>query len=150
MRLYPPFKKTKVKIENPSEFYGYLKSNIGMRETTHNGSLIGEINEDGFKVERKFSHFNGGRTIIRGQFEKGKENYLTIYLECRNGPIIFITLVLMYILIMGIVKKSIYSIHIMISVSIFFYFGFWILYLVDLKKTKIEMYKIIKKANGTI
>ncbi|PZE15604.1 hypothetical protein DNU06_17205 [Putridiphycobacter roseus] len=143
MRLYPPFKKTRVKIENPNEFYDHLENIIGDNE----GRLEGKITKHGFLAEKRLWYYNTGRAMIRGAFEKDLNgDYLVINLESRKGPLIVMFLFLTYILITGIIKQSIYTIHIMISVSIFCYLGGWLLYLKDLKITKHEMNEIIEKA----
>ena len=147
MRLYPPFTKTLIEIKDIIEFKEYLNKTVETNNTNHSARLRGKITDSGFKVEKKLHYYNAWRPKIVGKYGKanGKDS-LTLHLELGNLIPISIAVFLFFIIVTGIIKKSLYAVPIILTVIIFFYIMGLIFYQIDLKKTKHEINHIIEKA----
>jgi hypothetical protein len=149
MRIHPPFKKTIVAIQNPEEFFMHMESIVGS-DTNSRKRFVGKISESGFVIEKSQNLMNTFRPRLRGSYIKnnGEPIKLQIHIESQNKPIVFIAAFLCLVVITGITKSSNYTLHILISCSIFLYLLHWIMFSIDLKKTKQELENIKKKASS--
>ena len=109
--------------------------------TNHAARFVGSVSDKGFLIHIKRHSFDNFRPRIRGTYTKGADNadLLTVHLEFKKQPVITLAIFLSFILVMGLIKSSIYSIHIVITSCIFFYLLGWALYQIDLNKTKAEL-----------
>jgi hypothetical protein len=150
MRIHPPFKKVIVTLNNPEKFYNYMENSIESNGRNQSAQYVGKISKHGFLIEKKLFYFNTCRPKIRGAFvkEKEKSDKIVMNIESRKLPIIFILIFLSYILVAGIMKDSEYTFHILITCSILLYFLHWIMFSIDIKKTKVEFENIIRKASS--
>ena len=148
MRIHPPFRKSTISLSYPQKLHVYMVNSIETNVTIHSALYVGKISNHGFLIEKKLPYNNICRPRIRGEFENGKGHKIILNIESRRSPIVFILLFLFYILIAGIIKNSEYTFHILIACAVFLYILHWLLFSIDLKKTKVEFENIIRKASS--
>lgn len=142
MKLYPPYNNWEVEIQNLEEFQKYLKKNI------ESGSLKGKISQTDFQVERKLVYYNTGRPQIKGIIEAspiGKAK-LSLSIVSRNT---FLYVLGFFAIMMSITAISQSNPIVLIGIpiaGIWFYIIGLILHNIEIRKTKIELERILKKA----
>ena len=150
MRIYPPYKKKIVQIRNPEKFRSYLADVTEVWNTNHHARYVGTVSDKGFLVHIKRHTFDTFRPRIRGVYAKSADNteFLTIHLEFKKQPMLFLMYFLFFVIIAGLIKGSLYPIiPIVIIGPVFFYLLGWVFYQIDLKKTQIELEYLVSKAS---
>jgi len=48
MRIYPPYSKQTVRLQNPDKFYSYMAEITEVWNTNHAARLVGSVSDKGF------------------------------------------------------------------------------------------------------
>lgn len=148
MRLFPPFKKTIVEIQNPEVFYKYMSSITEGLTTKQGARLVGQLNNQGFKVERLSHIQNTFRPVIRGFFvkETGKPDILVIQLDSKRNIIIASVIFIVLSTIGTLARHPENTWKVALVLSLMIYLMLMIGRLLSLTPTYIEIDNILEKA----
>ena len=148
MKLYPPYTKWKVEVLNPENFHQFLLENIESNNSNHLANLKGKLNKDEFFVERRFGNSNTARPQIKGIIETsniGKQT-LILSIESKKNLLYIVSFFAIIMSITAILRSNpLVLIGIPITAIWFYIIGF-ILHNLELKKTRIELNRILEKA----
>lgn len=151
MRIFPPFKKIKVKIKNPESFKDYIREITEPKygNTNHIAKLKGTISKSGFLLEKKTNIMNSVKPRIKGKYirKNDKIEEVELNIESTNFPILAIIMMLIFCVYGAFIKSFEYAFLIFIVGFLFIYLISWVLFLIDLKKTLVELNDLIDRAS---
>ena len=147
MKVYPNSYTTVIEQSQSESFMNHLRNGTEGKTDESNNSctFIGEIQSDGFRVQRKFVHYNGFRPDIVGVVRNG---CLRVRIQLNRFAIGF--LFVGYLMIIIAFHEHIFPALIFTAIvwSTFWYLLGWVLYSLDYKKTKLALEDLIKKINA--
>lgn len=87
MRIFPPFKKHKIKLKNPQKFIDYVRDNTEDKygNTNYSAKLKGVISEKGFTLKKKTSYMNGFKPRIKGRYIKKNDKIDEVELNIESN-----------------------------------------------------------------
>ncbi|WP_117885720.1 hypothetical protein [Aureibaculum luteum] len=148
MKLYPPYKNWKTEIRNPDKFLQFLVENIETNNSKHSAPYKGKLSVNEFLVERKLVHYNTARPQIKGIIkisDNGKQ-IIVLTIESRKY-LLYIVSVFAIIMSATAILRSNFLVLLGIPITaIWFYIVGLILHNIELKKTKVELNRIMEKA----
>ncbi len=152
MNIFPPFKKTKLKLVNPERFKDYVREITEDKygNSNHRAKMKGTISESGFLLEKKTYYSNTFKPKIKGKYIKKNDNLveLELSIESNNFPILLITPILIFCIYGAMTNSIKYAILIFMICLPIIYLMSWIFYQIEYKKTKTELNNLIDKANA--
>ena len=138
MKIYPS-NKIEINILDKKEFVGRLKVLIDYE-------FIGILDSRGFKIEKKFNHWNTFRPIIKGIYTDNG-NKIKLDIELNNKAFIFLIFGYIFCAIAIFQSGSLVFTIPAVLWSLIWYFMGWIFCSIDMKKTQIGLDKIIEIAS---
>jgi hypothetical protein len=148
LRLYPPYKKWEVEIQNIEKYRAFLEKKIEYFHTNKYATLKGKLNENGFFVRRIQFTKNPSRPHVRGiisNLENGKHQ-LTLTMESNKYFLYFSGGLGILMIISAISSNNLPFLSLFPFFLVFFYLIGYFFYISELGRTKLEFKKLYSAA----